>query len=152
MKLKKVNFNKKQIRNLEEFGIELSAWDNDNVDFCYVLELNKWDVEDLKKSYSEYSSYKGDVFDTAIRTFRSCEDKHFITSYIITRYPNNYCDFLEFDEHIFKKFSGYTSVRSSTRDELKKFLNKFNYYDRMNKEESHVEEVAGCLFRVYNCW
>lgn len=152
MKLKKVVLTDSQVNMLEEFGVSLTPWDQ-KVNETYFLELNSWDVHDMNKCLTEYLSNKGEVFNKSVELFRRCDYEYFIKAYICTKYDGSVYDLLEFDEgYTYEKFVGFTAVRGSTRDELKKFLNRFSYNNRTNKEESHVEEVDKYLLRVYNCW
>lgn len=119
---------------------------------CNILELNRWDINDMNKCLTEYLNKKGNVFDTSINTFEKCSKDVFIISYILCKYPNM-ADAVEYDiEGIYPNYIGYTARMKSTRDELKKFLDRFSYYDQLSKSESHVELVDKYFFFTDNDW
>lgn len=153
MKIKEVEFNDKQLNELEYMGIDTYPYDDcEKKHKLKILVLNNWDVRDMSKCFTEYLNHKGDVFDTAINWFQKCTKEVFMVSYVQAKYPENY-DLIEYDEiSLYLPVEGFTATRESTRNELKKFLERFNYYDEFRQEESHIEECNKCFFRVENNW
>ena len=156
MKLREIYFTSEQIAHLEDLGLDFSldlmSFDNKEGVRLPILDLNKWDINDMNKCLAEYLSHKGEVFDKAIDVFGRCSTSEFISSYILTKYPDS--DLLDYEDYYYyEKFVGFTSTRKSTRDgDLLNFLVKFNHYSRSIKCGIHAEEYNNCIFRITRCW
>ena len=143
MKLKEVSFTSDQLENLMEYGSDFS----DTEEKIFVLELNSWDVDDMNQSLNKFKDTYGSVLGLT-----ELFDKFLIT-YISEKHSDKMYDLFDSDyEGFSRNFVGFTAVRESTRIKLLKFLCRFNYYNRMIKEECYIEEVNKCFFRVENCW